>query len=100
MKNYIFVGLECEIHGVGRLSRFGQRITLSDEMAAHVAAGGGAIIPADTFEAIGFTADELAAYAIPAARNSAPDETKAKFKAAAVAFCDFKASAEANKEAE
>ena len=92
MNQYVFVGLECEIGDIARLDRFGQSIELADGMAANVAKGNGAIIPAEDFGAIGFTADELKLYAMPVTRQNAPDETRAKFLAAAVAFHRYRES--------
>jgi len=89
---YRFVGSYCEIdNGRIKLDRFGQRVELGDDVADTVIRGGGAILPEEDFERLGFTAEELAAYAYPGQQESAPEGFKEKRNAAHLAYCRLRA---------
>lgn len=89
---YYFVGSHCEIDNRIKLTRFGQKVTLSDSVAAVVIEGGGAILPEQVWDTIFTTADaaDLTAYAYPGPRVNAPDEFKEKVTRALVAFNDHR----------
>lgn len=61
MPLYRFVGANTEVGSV-KLSKFGQPVELTDELARDVLAGGGSILPSDQFDEIGFTEQELSLY--------------------------------------
>ena len=77
---FVFLGAHSEVLGAGiKLTRFGERVELPPEIADETkVAGGLPCIPADQFDAIGFTADELRKYGPTAAHGSAPPEFLAK----------------------
>lgn len=79
MKSYRFVGTLADVGGV-RLDKFGQKIDLPAADAKHER--GPAVIPAEKFEEIGFTEDELQKYAYPGPRSEAPKSFQEKLKAA------------------
>lgn len=79
MKSYRFVGTQADIGGV-RLSRFGQKIDLPAADAKHER--GPAVIPAERFDEIGFTEEELAKYALSGPRSEAPKSFQDKLRAA------------------
>lgn len=81
MDQYNFVGTSCTI-GDQRLERFGQPVSLSREVAQIAVAGKASIVPAARFAVIGFTAEELQAYAYIGQRSQAPESFQAKLRAA------------------
>jgi hypothetical protein len=91
MDRFVFVGSYCEIdRGRIKLDRFGQGVTLPVELARVVIQGGGAVIPAEKFEAIGFTAEELKRFAFPGPAESAPEAFKVKRAEAWRQFAELK----------
>lgn len=86
MKAYRFVGSACVIHGTGEFSKFGQRVELPEAVADTVILGGGAFVPEDEFEALGFTTDELKNYQFPGQQANAPLSFHEKKTAAILAF--------------
>jgi hypothetical protein len=89
---YRFVGSYCEIdNGRIKMDRFGQRVEFSGDVADTVIRGGGAILPEEDFENLGFTADEQAAYAYPGQQESAPESFKTKRNEAHLAYCRLRA---------
>lgn len=56
---YVLFGGPVSIGSLGSLTKLGDSIMLDAEMAADVVLGGGAILPKDVFDKIGFTAAEL-----------------------------------------
>ena len=81
MDDYKFVGVRTTIGDV-TLDEMGARIMLSKDEARNAVDGGAAIVPADKFEAVGFTPDELERYKYTGSRSSAPDSFHAKLRAA------------------
>ena len=80
MKSFVFLGAFSEVLGAGiKLTRFGQRVELPPDIAAETKRGGGLIaIPADRFDALGFTPDELQKFGPAATHANAPAEFLAK----------------------
>jgi len=58
-KAYKFFGVKCTVGSVVTLKKLGQTAMLSDQLACDVISGGGAILPAETFDGLGFTKDEI-----------------------------------------
>jgi hypothetical protein len=77
MSEYVFVGTHSYV-GTIELSRFGQRVELPDGVARTAIAGGCALLPAEEFETIGFTAEEVERHPYPGDWESAPAELIAK----------------------
>ncbi len=79
---FVFVGAYSEVLGAGiKLTRFGERVELSPEMAeATMHPRGLPCIPAEAFDAIkpGFTAEELRKYGPAATHENAPAEFLSK----------------------
>ena len=80
MTTFVFLGAYSEVLGAGiKLTRFGQRVDLPPEIADETkVAGGLPCIPAEQFDALGFTPDELRKYCPVAAHENAPPEFLAK----------------------
>ena len=80
MTTFVFLGAYSEVLGAGiKLTRFGQRVDQPPEIAGETKlAGGLPCIPAEQFDAIGFTAEELRKYGPVAAHENAPPEFLAK----------------------
>jgi hypothetical protein len=80
MTTYVFLGAFSEVLGAGiKLTRFGQRVELPSEIADETKLRGGLpCIPADQFDAIGFTPEELRKYGPAAAQENAPADFAAK----------------------
>jgi hypothetical protein len=78
---YVFLGSISEVIEAGiKLTRSGQRVDLSSEMAeATKHPRGLPCIPAEQFDALGITEAELKRYPVPEARENAPAEFKAKW---------------------
>jgi hypothetical protein len=78
--SYVFLGGVSEVLGAGiKLTRFGQRIELPPEIAEETKKQGGIpAIPAEQFDALGFTPQELEKYGPAAAMANAPPEFWAK----------------------
>jgi len=85
-----FIGTECQIGDFPPLQSFGAAIDLPETLAREIIAPaanperGSALLPDATFQAIGFTADELAAHRWVSSHADAPAEFQKK-KAAALA---------------
>jgi hypothetical protein len=94
MSVYHFVGSECELGGT-KLNRLGQQVTLADDVAKHAVLGGSQLLPADRFEQVGFTEQELSLYPYPGQQTTAPEVFKTKLKAAWVAVAEYKNELEA-----
>jgi len=84
MSSYRFLGTLTNI-GEQKLTKFGQPVELTDEMARDVIgtldSGGGAILPEHDFRQIGFTEQELSLYSDPHSHhqaNAAFHEKKAR----------------------
>ena len=80
MTTFVFLGAYSEVLGAGiKLTRFGQRVELPPDLADETkVAGGLPCIPAEQFDAIGFTAEELQKYWPAASHENAPPEFLAK----------------------
>ena len=76
MTTFVFLGAYSEVLGAGiKLTRFGQRVDLPPDLADETkVAGGLPCIPAEQFDAIGFTPDELQKYWAAATHENAPPE--------------------------
>ena len=76
MRSFVFLGAYSEVLGAGiKLTRFGQRVELPPEIAEETKHPRGLpCIPAEQFDAIGFTAEELRKYGAAAAQENAPPE--------------------------
>lgn len=86
---YVFLGSLSEVHAPGtagiKLTRFGQRVELTEELAEQTKQHGGLpCIPAEQFDALGFTPAELKKYALAASHDRyeiGPDGKLLIFKA-------------------
>lgn len=86
---FVFLGSISEVHAPGtagiKLTRFGQRIDLPEELAEQTKMHGGLpCIPAEQFDGLGFTPAELKKYALAASHDRheiAPDGRLLVFKA-------------------
>lgn len=87
---YVFLGTYTEIYGHARLTDFGQRVDLPEEIAKDAIAGDCAMIPAEEFDAIGFTPDELRKFAKASSHGNAPAEFLEKKKQALVKFHELR----------
>jgi hypothetical protein len=76
----VFLGAYSEVLGAGiKLTRFGQRVDLPPEIAEETKHPRGLpCIPAEDFDKIGFTADELKRYGVADSHANAPAEFLAK----------------------
>lgn len=74
MPNFRFVGTTLDI-GDRRLTRLGEKITLDSDMGAP-------LITEEAFQSVGFTEDELKAYATPGQRAEMPSEFASKLSKA------------------
>ena len=83
---YRFIGTLAEFGGE-KLEYFGQPVQLDEATAKHPR--GPAVIPAETFEAIGFSEEELNKYRLPGPRTEATPEFQAKYRAAIAARADY-----------
>jgi hypothetical protein len=90
MQKYRFVGTAAMIHDRrdGELTRLGQRIELSEAEAEVVVRGGAALITEEDYDSCGFNAAEESAYAFPGSQLNAPEEFKAKLRAARTIFTE------------
>ena len=77
MAEHKFFGALTRI-GETKLNRLGQVINLTDEDADQARRGGACILPAQLFDEIGFTEEELKKYPTPADSFNAPIEFKFK----------------------
>jgi len=79
-----FIGTVAEIGfgSVADFKYFGQSADLPESLYREAVLGSCGILPEPDFNAIGFTPQELKLYANPGARQSAPDEFRAKYKRA------------------
>lgn len=78
---YVYIGTESDI-GAIQLRSFGQHVELDPETAREAIAGGCPILPVEEFDAIGFDAEEIKAFAKPGPRAGAPDAFHEKHHAA------------------
>ncbi len=69
----------------------GAKFEMTDQDAGRAVAGGAALLPQATFDALGFAVDEVRKYPNAKQQQSAPDEFKAKLLAARIALHDFRA---------
>lgn len=81
---FVFLGAYSEVLGTGiKLTRFGQRVELPENVAAETKLHGGLpCIPADKFDGLKFTDDELKRFGAAASHTNAPAEFIAKKKQA------------------
>ncbi len=79
--DYFYVGSESDLDGK-KLSRLGQKITLTDDVAKIAVLGGVALLPAEQFEALGFTEQELSLYPTRGMQATGNTDLKAKLTAA------------------
>lgn len=100
---YKFLGSEAEVGGT-KLQDLGQPIELTEAVATELIVGGGkatgyagavALLPADQFDALGFTESELKRFAKPGPRNAAPIETRDKVRKGLEAVDAFRKAHEA-----
>jgi len=77
---FVFLGALSEVLGAGiKLTRFGQRIELPPELADETKRHGGLpCIPAEQFDALGFTEAELKQFGVADSHAQAPAEFLAK----------------------
>jgi len=85
---YRFIGAESEV-GPHLLKRLGQEIELQPDVAADAMVKC-PLLPDADFAEIGFTADELKAFASPGAQMSAPPEFHEKLKLARMRWLELK----------
>ena len=87
-----FVGTTCAIGDIAGLREFGEAVDLDATLAKDIIGHprGAALLPEPTFAEIGFTADELAAYATPGSHADAPPAFQAKKSAALIALNDLR----------
>jgi hypothetical protein len=99
---YRFLGTEAEIAGRA-IQRLGQEVELPEDVARDLVVGAGAetgwagaiaLLPAEQFDAIGFTPAELQKYAYPGPRQNATAEFRAKWQAAMVAVHEYRVELE------
>lgn len=89
-----FIGTECQIGDYPPLQSFGQSIDIPETLAREIIAPpanperGSALLPEATFQAIGFTADELVAHRWVSSHGDAPAAFQAKKAAAIAALAD------------
>jgi hypothetical protein len=97
-----FIGTEAEIGGK-KLTALGQEFDLPAAEAKDAILGAGAetgyagavaALPADQFDALGFTDAELKRYAYPGARERAPEDCRGKLCKAAKALDEYRATIE------
>lgn len=86
MTTYRFIGTESYV-GETKMSRFGQRFKIDEELAALAQKGGAALLSDEDFESFGFTDRELKVWADPfMSEHDVPtDEDEAEEKAAFLA---------------
>lgn len=94
MPAYRFIGAESEV-GPHLLKRLGQEIELPADIAVDVMTKC-PLLPASEFAEIGFTPDELKAYATPGAQMSAPPEFHEKLTLARMRWLELKEANNAN----
>lgn len=82
MAKYIFVGGSDSMCGGTAMKSFGQAIELTEEQAEEAMRGGCALLPADQFNSIGFTPDELKKYPTAGYQINAPKPFLEKRQAA------------------
>lgn len=92
-QEYKFFGQRGRIETVSDLDRLGQSVWLEPDVALDAARGGLAIIPAEDYNRIGFTAQEERDFSTPADVTKAPHEHHLKRDAALQAFLSFRAGA-------
>lgn len=90
---YTFLGSESVI-GSTTLNFFGQRVELSETLAADAIKGGCALLPSDHDAVKVFTADEFAKYNSVGMQAFAPPEFIEKRKAAWLAVAELRAELE------
>jgi hypothetical protein len=84
-KTLRFVGTFAEVGGK-RLDRFGQVVEFDESITRDAVLGGVALIPADRFDEIGFTPEEISAFAMPVTHDAAPPEFLEKKLLAILAY--------------
>lgn len=92
MTSFVFLGAYSEVLGAGiKLTRFGQRVDLPPEFAQQTKHPRGLpCIPAEDFDAIGFTAEELRKYGPVQTHDGAPAEFQEKKRAALQVLHDLR----------
>ena len=88
MAQFVFVGARTELPNL-KLERFGQAVELPEAAAENIIAGGGALLPKDDFDALGFTEQEVSLYAYPAPRAQAPQVFHVKYSEAIARFAEL-----------
>jgi hypothetical protein len=88
---YNFVGSNSDIGESIRLTRFGQAVELSDELAREALLGGCALVAAADFQEIGFTPKELETFSSPGSHERAPVEFIEKKRQALIAVHNLRA---------
>lgn len=76
MTTFVFLGAYSEVLGAGiKLTRFGQRVELPEELAAETKHPRGLpCVPVEAFDAIGFTPEELKKFGAAQSHENAPPE--------------------------
>lgn len=91
---FVFCGSQSVIGGVVELKAFGQRVELEESIARDAIVGGCSLLPAEEFDAIGFTDAELKRFGDVHARASAPAEFVDKMRLAWGRVADMRAEYE------
>ncbi len=91
-----FLGTELRIGEMPAIQSFGQSVELPEPLARNIiapdgnAGRGAALLPEETFSAIGFTADELAAHKWTSSHADAPTAFQEKKSAALAALNELR----------
>jgi len=105
MSSFVLVGGPFEIYdtpmsGESHLFRctLGSVFEMSEDDGKKAVAEGAALLPKETFDAIGFTAEELKKYSNARLQAEAPAECQAKLLAARIALHNYRTGAAGTKE--
>lgn len=91
MKNqYRFLGDWAELEGIVRLSRFGQQVELTDEVAHKAVAENLPIVPEDIWEGLDISDEECKRYPNAIQQNRAPADFLEKKGKALIALQDYR----------
>lgn len=98
MSTFVLIGGPFEIYDTphkGDVHLFhctlGAQFEIAEEVGRCAIADGAALLPKDAFDAVGFTADELAKYPNAKKQSEAPKDVQAKLLAARIALHDYRA---------
>lgn len=91
---YRFIGTTAQIAGVADLKTLGQSVELSEDLFRDAVLGGCPLLPAEEFDALGFTAEELKRYGDAYGREHAPAEFFDKLRAGWVRAAKIRADFE------